>query len=270
MKVVGLWRYPVKSAAGEALELARVTPDGVVGDRRWAVADETGALVSAKHPRRGGPLLHVVARHGDATGETTLDVPGGGCVVAGTAEADATLSAWLQRSVQLRRDVTADLRLTRRWPDLQELVPEWEPSAQAGTEAVTAVAAGGRLDSFVDYGAVHIVTTAEIDRLSSATGASVDALRFRPNVLVDGVDELTSDMRLQVGDVVLRVELPTPRCVVPGLAQRGVDEDMRVLTAVARQERKQVSTLGRAACVGIYATVETPGSVHVGSTIRVD
>jgi len=266
-RVVELWRYPLKSAAGETLEAAQLTSDGVLGDRRWAVEDDDGVLVSAKHPRRGGQLLQVAARYDDDSGDTTLDVPKLGGVVAGSPEAAAGVSAWLQRPVRLRCDVVPGLRLTRRWPEQAELVPEWEPSAHAGEDAVTAVAAGGRLDSFVDYGAVHLVTTAELDALSAVAGARVDVRRFRPNVLVDGIDELTVGMRLQIGEGVLRVELPTPRCVVPGLAQREMAEDMSVLTAVARQERKQVATLGRAACVGVYASVEKPGRARLGNSI---
>ena len=35
-RVVGLWRYPVKSMAPEALSEAEVSWQGVEGDRRWA------------------------------------------------------------------------------------------------------------------------------------------------------------------------------------------------------------------------------------------
>ena len=35
-RVAGMWRYPVKSMAAEALEWADVGWHGVEGDRRWA------------------------------------------------------------------------------------------------------------------------------------------------------------------------------------------------------------------------------------------
>ena len=35
-RVVGLWRYPVKSMAGESLSEAEVFWHGLVADRRWA------------------------------------------------------------------------------------------------------------------------------------------------------------------------------------------------------------------------------------------
>src|SRR5690625_5880985 len=47
-RVAQLWRYPVKSMGGEALEAARVTARGVAGDRQWAVLDEEGIIRSAR------------------------------------------------------------------------------------------------------------------------------------------------------------------------------------------------------------------------------
>jgi uncharacterized protein YcbX len=37
--VVELWRYPVKSMAGERLDSREVAKTGLVGDRRWVVVD---------------------------------------------------------------------------------------------------------------------------------------------------------------------------------------------------------------------------------------
>ena len=35
-----IWRFPVKSMQGGVVPSARVTPQGVVGDRAWAMRDE--------------------------------------------------------------------------------------------------------------------------------------------------------------------------------------------------------------------------------------
>ena len=53
MRVAELWRYPVKSLAGEQLQAAEVGPDGIAGDRRILVINErTGrVLTSRSHPR---------------------------------------------------------------------------------------------------------------------------------------------------------------------------------------------------------------------------
>jgi uncharacterized protein len=51
MHVAELWRYPVKSLAGERLTQAEIRPDGIVGDRLVQVYDARGHVVTArKHP----------------------------------------------------------------------------------------------------------------------------------------------------------------------------------------------------------------------------
>src|SRR5688572_22126437 len=49
--VAGLWRYPVKSLAGERLPTALLEPDGIVGDRLVVVAGPEGVRTSRKHYR---------------------------------------------------------------------------------------------------------------------------------------------------------------------------------------------------------------------------
>ena len=68
MKVAEIWRYPVKSMAGERLGRARLEPLGLEGDRVVHVEDARGRVVTARtHPRllghrgtlsdRGEPLV---------------------------------------------------------------------------------------------------------------------------------------------------------------------------------------------------------------------
>jgi uncharacterized protein YcbX len=46
-----LWRYPVKSMAGEALEVADINRDGIAGDRLVVVAGPHGLVTSRTRPR---------------------------------------------------------------------------------------------------------------------------------------------------------------------------------------------------------------------------
>lgn len=50
--VEALWRYPVKSMAGEQLSQAPVDARGILGDRLYAVRDTDGRLGSGKDTRR--------------------------------------------------------------------------------------------------------------------------------------------------------------------------------------------------------------------------
>jgi len=48
MWVGELWRYPVKSMAGELLQTAELTPNGIVGDRVIHVRDNRGRVATAR------------------------------------------------------------------------------------------------------------------------------------------------------------------------------------------------------------------------------
>lgn len=60
VRVGALWRYPVKSLKGEALQSAHLTPDGVEGDRVVHVAGRRGLLTG----RTRHDLLHLQAGTG--------------------------------------------------------------------------------------------------------------------------------------------------------------------------------------------------------------
>ena len=62
MHVEALWRYPVESLAGEALEQADLTPDGADGVPR--VGSHPWNTASAAAPSTGAPALVVEPGHG--------------------------------------------------------------------------------------------------------------------------------------------------------------------------------------------------------------
>jgi MOSC domain-containing protein len=52
MRVLEIWRYPVKSLRGERLERAELRSDGIAGDRLVTVRAPTGQVITARnHPR---------------------------------------------------------------------------------------------------------------------------------------------------------------------------------------------------------------------------
>ncbi|MCU0314848.1 MAG: MOSC domain-containing protein, partial [Solirubrobacteraceae bacterium] len=94
MRVAEVWRFPVKSLQGERLEAAEITPDGIAGDRGWAIFDQqTGLGLTG---RREPALLFAGARL-TPRGGVEITLPDGS-----RADDDAALSAWLGRPVTLR------------------------------------------------------------------------------------------------------------------------------------------------------------------------
>jgi MOSC domain-containing protein len=72
---------------------------------------------------------------------------------------------------------------------------------------------------------------------------------------------------LQVGDGVrLGVAIPDPRCVMTTLAQDELPKDSEVLRSLARHNRLDVAG-GRYPCAGVYATVESTGTIRTGDGV---
>src|SRR3954464_8894013 len=120
MRVLELWRYPVKSLRGERLDEANLADQGIEGDRRFAVFDlETGFGLTA---RRTPELLFASARVVDGE-RVEITLPDGSI-----AADDAALSAWLGRNVELRSATEQDHRSYENPDDFErEDASAWTP-----------------------------------------------------------------------------------------------------------------------------------------------
>lgn len=271
-EIVWLGRYPVKSMLGEAPSAAMLTGAGVAGDRRYALIDqETGLVASAKHPRKWRSLLRMQARYESRDGRVAITLADGATVLDDDPAVDAVLSRAAGRSVRLVRSRPAGAQLERMNPLVE---------ANAGELTRGTVGAATPGSSFVDFAPVHVVTTATLDALAREhPGRSVDARRFRPNLVLrmfDGVPFVENTWPGQTlstaAGTAIRMLVPTPRCPVPALAQGGVlgeelPEDPDVLRAAAWLNRTAVLDLGVLTCVGGYGAVHQPGPLRVGDRV---
>ena len=102
----------------------------------------------------------------------------------------------------------------------------------------------------------------------------VPAARYRPNLVVrtpPGTAPFAETdwvgSTLVLGDVRLRVTLPTPRCAVPVLAHGSLPPDPSALRVLLAEHRIDVPGFGVLPAAGVYATVEQPGSVAAGTAV---
>ena len=94
MKVAAIWRYPVKSMAGERLSGVEITSAGLVGDRVVQVYDARGRIVTARQFPR---LLRLRATLG-SDGEPVVDgLPWQSPEVAARVESAVAPGARLER-----------------------------------------------------------------------------------------------------------------------------------------------------------------------------
>lgn len=277
--IAQLWRYPVKSMAGERLERAVISRRGIPGDRGWALYDETRqGITNAKRL----PLLrqcHVQYATDPASDAASppvrITLPDGSSIEAEATDSASRLSAFVGRAVHLRALGPLGGAVPARIPGQSEseetlralngLVPgEPMPDLEHFTiERLRQL----RHDNFFDAYPIHLLSRSTLTTLSRLAPASIwDERRFRPNVLIhaietEGFPELDwVGWRLRVGACVLQVVVGCPRCVMTTQPADDLPHDPGVMRTLVR-ETKHVA--------GVYAQVIEPGEVRVGDAIEV-
>jgi uncharacterized protein YcbX len=283
--VKALWRFPVKSMLGERLEVGRLMERGLVGDRAYALVDtETGKVMSGKTPRLGPNMLQCRAAFietpsaGDEQPPVRITFPDGGSVMSDAPDVGATLSEFFGRPVELVRAAPEDFTIDQYHPDIEDLDPEGHRDTVTESKLGSAFFAEAGLPSAVPVGAffdlfpVSVLTTSTLDRLNELRPESrFDERRFRMNIIVSTRDPgfVENDWvsrQLQIGDAVVGVAIPDPRCVMTTLAQDELPKDTEVLRTLARQNRLEVAG-GLYPCAGVYATVASQGTIREGDSV---
>lgn len=225
----------MKSFLGERLDEASLGPNGVEGDRGFAVRDAgTGHVLSAK---KFSMLLTARARM--QNGWVTLTLPDGSDVAVNDPAVHERLSAWLGRNVTIDRAGG-------------EARPEIE-----GDNGVFR----GRPGGFFDSSAVHIVTTSTLRGFTEwHPDGLFDARRFRPNIVLETtgegfVEEGWLGETLRVGEVAIEITKPCSRCVMTTHAMDDLPVDRDILRTVNARNDEHV---------GVYGIVRRPGIVRVG------
>lgn len=269
-------RYAVKSMGGEGLDEALVTDGGLLGDRGYALIDQSnGKIGSAKMPTKWGGLLALHAtfvappRAGEPLPPVKIDWPNGDTVISDAGDVDARLSKTVGRTVKLTTTRPETISLERLDPLADEEV----------ILDIGAIMMEGR---FSDYAALHLLTTASLARLSELSpDIAFEAGRFRPNLVIEAasgqhgfIENDWVGRTVAIGDDVrLRISDPTPRCAIPTLAQHGgIEADSRTLRAIVEHNVLPVPLLDDRVlpCVGVYGFVIQGGSVRKGDAVRVE
>lgn len=226
-RVVGLWRYPVKSMAGEALAAADVSWHGLAGDRRWA-------FVRNDAVQSGFPWLTIRERN-----DMNRYCPS-------FVDADRP-----DRSpVNVRTPSGLDFDVAN--PALAaELFPD-------GARAIKQDR--GIFDTFP----LSLISTRTIAALGASVGQDLDVRRFRPNLLIEPSDDAAFaedawvGCVLRIGGLRMRVDKRDGRCAVITIDPETAQRDTAILRTVARD---------RQGCLGVYATTVEPGRVAMDDSV---
>lgn len=292
--VEGLYRYPVKSMGGEALDATEVTVGGLPTDRAYAVRDERAREV--RGAKNFPALLGCSARHeGERLvvrmpdgAELGIDDPrlehalselvGTPVTVHGLEPAEnrdhyrrrmpgSRLGGRLARSPTLARGLQKVMAATRADGELRTLFgrERGEPMPDLSVfppELFEFVSPPG---TYFDAFPIHILTSSTLAALADKhPEGQWDVQRFRPNLFLRTDPALSglveggwAGRKVRVGEVVLSCTVPTPRCSMVLARQPGLDKDPRILRTIVREADQNA---------GVYANVERPGRIRVGDT----
>ena len=223
--IARLFVYPVKSCAGVEVTEALLIETGLEFDRAWMVVDEHGAFVSQRElPRMA--LIRPQLRHSDMV----LRAPGMLALHIALDRVEAPTR------VRLRKDELAAY-------DMGDLAAQWfsdflsEPDAPRKLRMVrfdpeqrrlsNLEWTGGveALNQFADGYPLLIASEASMAgfnaRLVAAGHATVGIERFRPNVVLAGIEAHDEDrldalhIATQEGEATLKPAKPCVRCQIP-------------------------------------------------------
>lgn len=229
-RVVGLWRYPVKSMGAEELAEVEVSWHGLAGDRRWAFIRSSAAqngfpwltLRDREDLSHYRPSFLEPARPDKSP--VVVRTPSGGLFDVADPALGAELCPCGARVIKQNRGV---------------------------------------FDTFP----LSLITTQTIARLGGMAGARLDVQRFRPNLLVEAAEEapFAEDgwvgCVLRIGGLRMRVDKRDGRCAVITIDPVTAERNPAILGAVARD---------RQGCLGVYGSIVEPGRVAVNDPVLIE
>ena len=220
--------YPIKSCGAISRGTVRLTPYGLEHDRNWMVVDATGRFVTQRtHARLAlvQPALNADTLEVRAPGMPTLTLPIDATMLNGAATVEATvwgdtvpaLDAGDEAARWFSDFLESPMRLVRFRPGAERTANrKWTGDATA-------------LVRFADGYPLLVLGEASLADLNARLSAKgvepVPMNRFRPNLVLAGIDAYEEDyadaFRIAAadGEVQLRIVKPCTRCPIPNMDQ---------------------------------------------------
>ncbi len=256
MQVSALWRYPVKSMRGHALQRSNVEARGLQGDRRYLVVDANGRFLTQRELPGLATLSVEVLAEGIRIDALHVATPLEG--------APREVTVW-RSTVQARSAGEAAARfLSERFDRALELVYLPEQSRRAINPKFSRTTDHV---SFADGYPILVCTEASLADLEARIGAPVGMERLRPSVVISGCEAWAEDgwRRIRVGALELRIVKGCARCSMTTL-------DPRSGARLGQEPLKTLATFRRfddEVWFGQNAIPEAPGEIQVGAPIEV-
>ncbi|MBO0824140.1 MAG: MOSC domain-containing protein [Actinobacteria bacterium] len=215
MTVVGhvsaLWRYPVKSMAGEQLPAAEVSWQGLAGDRRWA-------FIRDGQVHSGFPWL------------TMRELP--------------ELAHYRPRFADPERPNASVIQVRRpAGDDIEVADPALAAELGLGVRVIK------QNTGVFDTMPLSLLTAQTVASLGQLVGIKLAPERFRPNIFVDALDgDFPEDgwvgRILRIGALRMRVDQRDKRCVLPTIDPETLLKEPAILRAIAQERDSRIGVYG--------------------------
>jgi uncharacterized protein YcbX len=234
-RISAIFRYPVKSMAGESLDVARLSWYGIEGDRRFAfrrLTDKSGFpfLTASKLPQL---LLYKPFGLDSNTAEplpTHVRTPDG--------------KEYELRSNELREEI----------------------SSRHGSDVELMHLRHG----IFDEACISLISLGTVHGVERESGRDIDIRRFRPNIVIETPSAEPFEEDRCVGRTLmfgegnsgpaLSITMKDERCVMVNFDPDTVERDSEVMKTVVRLHGNYA---------GVYGTVVRPGELRVGQIVTV-
>ena len=263
-----LFIYPIKSCAGVPLQQASMTPLGLQFDRQWLIVDTEGQFQTQRE------IPHLIWIEPYPSGHTLRlsapDMP--------TIELPFATPTSTKRKVRVWADTLDALDMGQTaadWLDDYLQIPnrhfrliQFDSNATRLSDGFWCGQQRAPLQ-FADGFAVNVLSRASLrhfnEKLMEAGIDPVDASRFRPNLLVDGLDvheeDLLHTVRFVTNGVPLLLEFVKhcPRCQIPNINPLTATAEPEISAMLSRY--RQLPAMDNAICFAMNAVVRTPETV---------
>jgi len=246
-QVESLYRYPVKGLSPERLEAVELTPgETFPGDRAYAV--EQGAhQFDPDAPRHFPKTKYLMLMRDEKLAALDTSFENEGAVLTlrrgGRQVARAKLSTPVGRGIA------------------EQFFAAYLGTALPGKPRI--VHGGGHAFTDVAETWVSLINLASVRDLERVTGATVDPLRFRGNIHIEGLAPWAEndwiDRTLRLGDVRFAVRKAIVRCAATNVNPATAERDMNIPQTL-------LSAFGANAC-GVYLEVLERGRIAPGDVL---
>jgi hypothetical protein len=252
MKIASLYRYPVKGLSPERLDKAALQAgDYFPGDRLYAVENGPSGFDPAA-PQHQPKIKFLMLMRDEALARLR------------TRYEDAAETLVIE--AEDRQTVRADMSTKDGRLAVEAFMRSYVPRQLRGPPKVLAAPDGFR---FTDarVGFVSIINLASVEAIREMMGREIDPLRFRGNVMVEGLEpwaefDLVGRVLAAPSGARLKVTRRIPRCAATEVDPTTGARDLDIPKALMRH-------LGHVDC-GVYAEILTSGDITGGETLSIE